>query len=74
MSVASILRKELKAGYYVVSYDDMQYASSEGEALRIVDASDKMGIDTAVYSYRDGVFRRCLVVDLEALFTEQQKQ
>lgn len=74
MSIASILRKALKAGYYVVSYDDMQYAATEIEALRIVGALDKMGIDTAVYRYRDGVFRRCLVVDLEKLFSEQQKQ
>lgn len=73
MSIASILRKAFKAGYYVVSFNDMQYASTESEALRIVEAADKMGLDTAVYRYGDGVFRRCLVVDLEKLFTEQQK-
>lgn len=74
MSISSILKKALKAGYYVVTYEDMQYARTEIEALRLVDSIDKMGRDSAVYSYRDGVFRRCLVVDLEKLFTEQQKE
>lgn len=74
MSIASILKKALKAGYYVVTYEDMHYAFSEREALIIIDALDKKGVDSAVYRYRDGVFRRCLVVDLEKLFAEQQKQ
>lgn len=73
MSISSILKKALKAGYYVVTYENMTYAPTEIDALRIVGAKDKMGRDAVVYSYRDGVFRRCLVVDLEKLFTEQQK-
>lgn len=73
MSISSILKKALKAGYYVVTHEDMMYAPTEIDALRIVDAMDKVGLDTAIYSYRDGVFRRCLVVDLEKLFTQQQK-
>lgn len=74
MSKSSILKKSLKAGYYVVSFEYIQYARTEIEALRLVDSLDKVGRDSAVYSYRDGVFRRCLVIDLEKLFTEQQKE
>lgn len=74
MSIVSILSKALKDGYYVVFYDGMQYAPTEYMALRIVDASDKAGLDTAVYHYRNGVFYRCSVVDLEKLITEQQKR
>lgn len=74
MSIASIVKKALKAGYYIVTYGDMHYAFSESEALIIIDGLDKQGIDSAVYRYRDGVFLRCSVVDLEKLITEQQKE
>lgn len=73
MIFSSIFRKALKDGYYVVSYNDVKYAHGESEALRVVDDLDKIGCDAAVYRYRDGVFHRCRVVDLEKLFIEQQK-
>lgn len=73
MSIASALKKALKAGYYVASCNALEYAATEREALKIVDTLDKMGRDAAVYRYRDGVFRRCMVVDLGNLFPEQQQ-
>lgn len=64
MSVGSILRKAIKDGYYVVSYNDLKYASTESEALMVMEALDKIGLDAVAYRYRDGTFHRCEVIDL----------
>lgn len=72
MNLTSILRKAFKDGYYVVACDAIEHVNTETEALRLVSAWDKVGRDSAVYSYRDGVFHRCTVVELHDLFTEQQ--